>query len=193
MASEIVKAIKAIEAESGQTIIITSAYRSDAEQAKLYSEYKQGLRAGPVAPPGSSNHRTGFAIDVAAASRPILLKYGPKHGLYNLKGDPPHFDLGAKPGLFPQLYEGAKDLLLNTTPPGIALKSAGRARELAQAGVGGAIVSYLDEAVVQPFKEIAERLLLILIGVALLVVAFREQIADVAGRFTGAAAKAAVA
>ena len=41
----------------GWTGRVVSGYRSDAEQAQLWNEYVAGLRAGPVARPGRSNHR----------------------------------------------------------------------------------------------------------------------------------------
>lgn len=46
------------------TIRVSSAYRSPTEQAKLYRRYQAGLMPGPVAPPGSSKHELGRAIDV---------------------------------------------------------------------------------------------------------------------------------
>lgn len=43
---------------------VTSAWRSRAEQARLYRRYQLGLMPGPVAPPGSSMHELGRAIDI---------------------------------------------------------------------------------------------------------------------------------
>jgi hypothetical protein len=41
----------------GWTGRVTSGYRPDAEQRRLYDEWVRGIRPGPVAQPGRSNHR----------------------------------------------------------------------------------------------------------------------------------------
>lgn len=51
-------------AGSPYTWHITSGYRSNEEQAKLYDKYKNG--GAKAAPPGKSAHNVGLAIDVAA-------------------------------------------------------------------------------------------------------------------------------
>lgn len=43
---------------------VTSAYRSNSEQARLYRRWQLGLMPGPVAPPGRSMHEQGRAIDI---------------------------------------------------------------------------------------------------------------------------------
>lgn len=45
---------------------VSSAYRSNTEQRRLYRRFKAGLMPGPVAPPGLSLHEQGRAIDVLA-------------------------------------------------------------------------------------------------------------------------------
>lgn len=45
---------------------VSSAYRSQVEQGKLYRRFLAGLMPGPVAPPGLSLHEQGRAIDVIA-------------------------------------------------------------------------------------------------------------------------------
>lgn len=79
---------------------VTSGYRSDAEQAQLYNEFKAGKRAGPVAAPGTSNHgKTGFlqgAVDVDAADAPALAEIlRRKHSRLKYAGakDPVHFSV----------------------------------------------------------------------------------------------------
>lgn len=47
---------------------ITSTIRSRAEQARLYRRYLAGLSRFPAAPPGSSLHEKGLAIDIVAGS-----------------------------------------------------------------------------------------------------------------------------
>lgn len=51
---------------------VTSAYRSPAEQARLYRRYLAGLNQYPVAPPGRSLHEQGRAVDLVA--RPEVLR-----------------------------------------------------------------------------------------------------------------------
>jgi hypothetical protein len=50
---------------------VSSAYRSTTEQARLYRRYLSGLMPGPVAPPGSSYHEVGRAIDVLATDEAL--------------------------------------------------------------------------------------------------------------------------
>lgn len=78
---------KAIQ-DRGQTMQVNSAYRTIAQQMLLYND--RFNNSNPVAPPGTSNHQTGLAIDIEDATgwEPYLMQYG-----WNpLPGDPPHFD-----------------------------------------------------------------------------------------------------
>jgi D-alanyl-D-alanine carboxypeptidase-like protein len=45
---------------------VSSGYRSQTEQARLYRRFLAGQMPGPVAPPGYSYHELGRAIDVLA-------------------------------------------------------------------------------------------------------------------------------
>jgi len=49
---------------SNKKINVISSYRSWAKQAYLYARYKSGLSSLPAAPPGSSYHNIGIAIDI---------------------------------------------------------------------------------------------------------------------------------
>lgn len=51
---------------------ITSARRSSAEQRRLYRRFVAGKSRFPVAPPGTSKHEQGRAIDMVA--RPEVLR-----------------------------------------------------------------------------------------------------------------------
>lgn len=78
---------KAIQ-DRGQTMQVNSAYRTIAQQMLLYNDRVNN--SNPVAPPGTSNHQTGLAIDIEDARgwEPYLMQYG-----WNpLPGDPPHFN-----------------------------------------------------------------------------------------------------
>lgn len=50
------------------TARVSSAYRSNSEQSRLYRRFLAGLMPGPVAPPGLSLHEQGRAIDIYTAS-----------------------------------------------------------------------------------------------------------------------------
>jgi LysM repeat protein len=57
-----------------------SAYRTYAQQARLYEAYLEG-RGAPANPPGTSSHEEGNAVDVAAPSmRWVVDTIGPKYG-----------------------------------------------------------------------------------------------------------------
>jgi LAS superfamily LD-carboxypeptidase LdcB len=51
---------------------VTSAYRSPAQQRKLYNRFLAGQSKYPVAPPGRSKHEQGRAVDIVA--RPEVLR-----------------------------------------------------------------------------------------------------------------------
>jgi len=74
--------------DRGQTMQVNSAYRTIAQQMLLYND--RFNNSNPVAPPGTSNHQTGLAIDIEDARgwESYLMQYG----WQPLPGDPPHFD-----------------------------------------------------------------------------------------------------
>lgn len=45
---------------------LTSAFRSSAEQRRLYRRFLEGRSKYPVAPPGRSKHEFGRAVDIVA-------------------------------------------------------------------------------------------------------------------------------
>jgi D-alanyl-D-alanine dipeptidase len=49
---------------NGITYTITSVYRSRAKQEALYARWLKGQNKYPVAPPGTSKHELGLAMDV---------------------------------------------------------------------------------------------------------------------------------
>lgn len=77
----------------GRPVPITSGFRSTAAQAALYAN--RAANPYPVAPPGSSMHEKGLAIDVPADFVPSLLAVAPKAGLCQpYPGDDPiHFEV----------------------------------------------------------------------------------------------------
>lgn len=77
----------------GRPVPITSGYRSTEAQAQLYAN--RGANPYPVAPPGSSMHEKGLAIDVPADFVAQLLSVAPRAGLCQpYPGDDPiHFEV----------------------------------------------------------------------------------------------------
>lgn len=74
---------------------VTSAYRSRAKQAWLYNRWLQGLQSYPVAPPGTSDHEKGLALDVVSTNLPQLVSLLTSAGLrWAGEADPVHFALG---------------------------------------------------------------------------------------------------
>jgi D-alanyl-D-alanine dipeptidase len=70
---------------------VTSAGRTYQDQARLYAE--RGSNPNPVAPPGTSNHEGGNAVDLANASDPRVERVMNKDGFYrDVSGDPVHYD-----------------------------------------------------------------------------------------------------
>lgn len=80
----------------GVRVTVTSTRRSIAEQARLYDRYKRGLSKYPAAPPGSSTHGLGIALDlhldppVYRAAGELWERYGFTWG--GRFDDPIHFD-----------------------------------------------------------------------------------------------------
>ena len=84
---------------TGKQVRVESALRDSAKQKELYDAYKAGKSKFPAAPPGTSKHEKGLAVDVdlAAANdmdaKGILGKYGLNRPV---AGDPIH--ISAKDG-----------------------------------------------------------------------------------------------
>ncbi|MGI8983801.1 MAG: M15 family metallopeptidase [Acidimicrobiales bacterium] len=77
----------------GRPVPITSGYRSTDAQAQLYAN--RASNPYPVAPPGSSMHEKGLAVDVPADFVSRLLDVAPKSGLCQPypTDDPIHFEV----------------------------------------------------------------------------------------------------
>ncbi len=73
---------------------VTSGYRSTKKQAWLYNRYLQGLQPYPVAPPGTSDHEYGLALDVVSTDTAKLVALLSSVGLFWAgPDDPVHFSL----------------------------------------------------------------------------------------------------
>jgi hypothetical protein len=78
---------------------MSSGVRSTADQARLYAN--RGSNPNPVAPPGTSLHERGMAVDIAGMTpeqRAMLPQYGLAQPVAN---DPVHVQLAADPSALP--------------------------------------------------------------------------------------------
>lgn len=88
----------------GSGLVVTSAFRTHAEQARLYARFLAGQNNGlPATPPGNSDHERGLAFDFARLNvdpltDPVLKYLGSAWSQAGGKwwdGDPVHFSSGA--------------------------------------------------------------------------------------------------
>lgn len=93
LAPAMIAAITRAEQLLGRPITITSGFRSRAEQQRLWDS--RASNPYPVAPPGTSRHESGHAIDIPSALVADLRRVGPASGLcFPLPvSDPIHFEL----------------------------------------------------------------------------------------------------
>jgi hypothetical protein len=105
-------AVQAVERELGVPVSVVSAYRSAAEQARLYDAWvkkQQGVPgyewANLAAPPGRSNHERGLAIDITPNSTAAMRNVFARYGLtFPVKGEPWHVEpITARGGVWPPL------------------------------------------------------------------------------------------
>jgi len=96
---------------------VTSAYRSTKKQAELYRRYQAGLQPYPVAPPGTSMHEKGLALDVVSTDTNKLVSLLTSAGLsWAGQADPVHFQLsGLKSQAKPKKQESTLGKILDYT------------------------------------------------------------------------------
>lgn len=122
-----VKAALAFAKANGWGGSVTSGFRSYAEQAALYAAYLNGT-GNLAAPPGSSNHEGGQAVDVSDTegfARAMALM-GPNKRLYRrIPGEPWHFSITGyrKGGRIQRLKGGGK-----VTPRSMRRKARNRTK-----------------------------------------------------------------
>ena len=119
-------ALSAAIRDRGTRMVCNSAYRTIAQQAVLYSHYRNG-RCGIVAAakPGYSNHNSGLAIDIEDAQgwRPYLERHGWRWiGAF----DPMHFDFKGKSVDLRSLSIKSFQTLWNSNNPGSPLDEDGQ-------------------------------------------------------------------
>lgn len=90
--------LPAVARSNGFSARVTSGYRSHAKQAWLYDRYIKGLQQYPVAPPGTSDHELGLALDVVSTDTPKLVALLTQAGLsWAGPADPVHFSMKMRP------------------------------------------------------------------------------------------------
>jgi len=79
-----------------RSVTVTSAKRSRAQQTSLYKNYLAGNSRFPAAPPGTSKHEKGLAVDLRVEPESVLPALG---AWWNSVGgrwfasDPIHFEI----------------------------------------------------------------------------------------------------
>lgn len=92
------KNLPSVARSMGFSARVTSGYRSRSKQAWLYNRWLQGLQEYPVAPPGSSDHEKGLALDVVSTDTPKLVALLTSAGLsWAGPADPVHFSMIGRP------------------------------------------------------------------------------------------------
>ena len=81
--------IKQMAPQWGINVQLTSGYRSTAQQASLYAN--RASNPYPVAPPGTSQHEYGLAIDIASNNLQALDEAWKSAGLWHSWADRIHF------------------------------------------------------------------------------------------------------
>ena len=104
-AAKLMRAIQAAEEKTGDSVTITSGYRTPEQQAQLYANHirkayiyngktymPNASQLEPVAEPGKSAHQSGNAVDLSQGrAREWIRENAGRFGLIDLAGDPPHF------------------------------------------------------------------------------------------------------
>ena len=94
LAPALVAALRRAEQLVGHPIRVVSGYRSSTAQLTLWRG--RAFNPFPVAPPGTSMHERGLAVDVGAADADAVARFGPEEtGLCRPypRTDPVHFEL----------------------------------------------------------------------------------------------------
>ena len=109
MRPDVARAFDRMEAAAradGVRLIVTSGYRSDAEQAELYERHPDPKW---VAPPGKSLHRWGTELDLGPPSptRGLLATRGRFHFIQRYSWEPWHYGYTLNPRSTPDPARGA--------------------------------------------------------------------------------------
>ena len=127
---------------TGQSVRVNSAYRTYEKQAELYADWVAGRSKYPAAPPGSSSHESGRAVDVDLATAEAMDRMGilARYGLSRpVRGDPIHIQgasgfrgtlSGPMSGYSPNiLMHGTEELSIRPAGGGTGASSSGASEE----------------------------------------------------------------
>jgi len=100
---------------------VTSGYRSAQKQAWLYNRWLQGLQAYPVAPPGTSDHEKGLAIDAVSTDTEKLVALLTSAGLsWAGPDDSVHFSLLARPSASRTAFQAYREDVGSKVPAALS-------------------------------------------------------------------------
>jgi hypothetical protein len=94
-------ALLALARSMDARFVLTSTYRSRADQQRLYARYVKGESPLPALPPGRSQHERGLAVDMARLgvdpqADELLVELGriwrEAGGVWGSSSDPVHFE-----------------------------------------------------------------------------------------------------
>lgn len=138
---------------TGKDIQVTSGFRDSEKQAELYRAYKEGRSKFPAAPPGSSLHEHGRAVDVDLNSANALDRLGllKKYGLSRpVANDPIHIQgAGGFSGMLSGPMSGYRPNILMHGTEELSIRPMGRTSDDSSGGNSsiGEMVSELRELV----------------------------------------------
>jgi len=131
LADAVSKATAEYKRVTGKDATITSGVREREKQERMYNEWVAGGRKGKqVAPPGSSKHETGNAVDISQADANAMARLGilQKYGLNRpVAGDPVHVELANTSGPNSRYDAKTADIKPTSTLPASADSAQARA------------------------------------------------------------------
>ena len=138
---------------TGQSVRVNSARRSYEKQAELYAAWVSGKSPYPAAPPGSSSHETGRAVDVDLSTADAMDRMGilAKYGLSRpVRGDPIHIQgaSGFRGTLSGPMSGYSPNILMHGTEE-LSIKPAG-------SGIGAASSSASEDTMLSLINKVDE-------------------------------------
>lgn len=118
LTSDLQKRLMAASEIYGKPLTVTSGFRSSAKQKELYEDYKSGRSPFPAAPPGSSKHESGMAVDIAEYKDPAAVAALRSQGLMQtVRGDPVHFEVPGSQTAAASGSSSASGTSVQSSPP----------------------------------------------------------------------------
>jgi len=134
---------------TGKDIQVTSGLRDSEKQAELYRAYKEGRSKFPAAPPGTSLHEHGRAVDVDLNSANELARLGllQKYGLSRpVANDPIHIQgAGGFGGMLSGPMSGYRPNILMHGTEELSIRPMGRTSDSSNGDGGGGMSELVSE------------------------------------------------